>query len=73
MPFATERERDAYPTAAHGQPLDRRGLEREVAGIDQASGDVIIPMDGDCQNDPALGVGVGRGAGVGVSGSTSIL
>lgn len=33
VPFATERERDAYPTAAHGEPLDRAGLEREVAGI----------------------------------------
>jgi glycine oxidase len=33
VPFATERERDAYPTAGHGQPLDRPGLEREVAGI----------------------------------------
>ncbi len=33
VPFATERERDAYPTAPLGEPLDRPGLEREVAGI----------------------------------------
>ena len=33
VPFATAAERDAYPTAAWGEPLDRAGLEREVAGI----------------------------------------
>ncbi len=33
VPFATAVERDAYPTASWGQPLDRAGLEREVPGI----------------------------------------
>jgi glycine oxidase len=33
VPFATAAERDAYPTAAWGEALDRSGLEREVAGI----------------------------------------
>jgi glycine oxidase len=33
VPFATAAERDAYPTATWGTPLDRGGLEREVPGI----------------------------------------
>ena len=33
VPFATAAERDAYPTAAWGQPLDRAALERQVPGI----------------------------------------
>ncbi|MFM2205923.1 glycine oxidase ThiO [Vulcanococcus sp.] len=33
VPFATAAERDAYPTAAWGQALERDGLEREVPGI----------------------------------------
>jgi glycine oxidase len=33
VPFRNPLERDAYPTAAWGIPLDRAGLEREVAGI----------------------------------------
>jgi glycine oxidase len=33
VPFATAAERDAYPTAAWGTPLDRGALEREIPGI----------------------------------------
>ena len=33
VPFRSAAERDGYPTAAWGRPLDRAGLEREVAGI----------------------------------------
>jgi glycine oxidase len=33
VPFRSAAERDAYPTAAWGRPLDRAGLEREMAGI----------------------------------------
>jgi glycine oxidase len=33
VPFASAAERDAYPTAAHGERLDRSGLEREIPGI----------------------------------------
>ncbi|MFO7628095.1 MAG: FAD-dependent oxidoreductase [Prochlorococcaceae cyanobacterium] len=33
VPFGSAAERDAYPTAAWGEPLGRAGLEREIAGI----------------------------------------
>jgi glycine oxidase len=33
VPFPNPAERDAYPSAAWGTPLDRAGLEREVEGI----------------------------------------
>jgi glycine oxidase len=33
VPFATAAERDAYPTADWGEPLDQSGLKREVPGI----------------------------------------
>ena len=33
VPFASAAEREAYPTAAHGERLDRSGLEREIPGI----------------------------------------
>jgi len=33
VPFRSVADRDAYPTAPYGQPLDRRGLEREIPGI----------------------------------------
>lgn len=33
VPFATATERDAYPTAAWGEALERTDLEREVPGI----------------------------------------
>ena len=47
VPFPNTTERDAYPTAAWGNPLDRAGLEREVAGIapDWRAG-LIFAQDG---------------------------
>jgi glycine oxidase len=33
VPFLSPEERDAFPTARHGIPLERSALEREVAGI----------------------------------------
>ncbi|MEB3244097.1 MAG: FAD-dependent oxidoreductase [Cyanobacteriota bacterium] len=33
VPFRTESERDAYPTARFGEALDRSRLEQEVAGL----------------------------------------
>ncbi len=33
VPFTSAAERDAYPTAAYGLPLDRSALERELPGI----------------------------------------
>lgn len=33
VPLATPEQRDAYPTAAWGQALDRAGLERELPGL----------------------------------------
>jgi glycine oxidase len=33
VPFATEAERDAYPTAAWGQALDRAELQRQLPGL----------------------------------------
>ncbi len=33
VPFTSAAERDAYPTAAFGVPLDRAGLERELPGL----------------------------------------
>jgi glycine oxidase len=46
-PFRDPAERDAYPTAAWGLPLDRSDLEREVAGIgpDWRAG-LLFPQDG---------------------------
>ncbi len=51
VPFATAAERDAYPTAAWGEPLDRAGLEREIAGLGphwQAG--LLFPQDGQIDN-----------------------
>jgi glycine oxidase len=47
VPFRSAAERDGYPTAAWGRPLDRAGLEREVAGIgpDWRAG-LLFPQDG---------------------------
>ncbi|MGL6135081.1 MAG: FAD-dependent oxidoreductase, partial [Prochlorococcaceae cyanobacterium] len=50
-PFRTAEERDAYPTAGHGIPLDRAGLEREVAGIGPRwRAGVLFPQDGQIDN-----------------------
>ncbi len=51
VPFRSPAERDAYPTAAFGQPLDRRGLEREIPGIgaDWQAG-LLFAQDGQIDN-----------------------
>jgi glycine oxidase len=51
VPFPTAAERDAYPTAGHGIPLDRAALEREVAGIGPPwRAGVLFPQDGQIDN-----------------------
>jgi glycine oxidase len=51
VPFAGAAERDAFPTAAWGEPLDRAGLEREIPGIGPAWGaGLLFPRDGQIDN-----------------------
>jgi len=51
VPFASAAERDAYPTAAHGEPLDRAGLEREVPAIGPLwQAGLLFPQDGQIDN-----------------------
>ncbi|MFZ9621827.1 MAG: glycine oxidase ThiO, partial [Prochlorococcaceae cyanobacterium] len=51
VPFASANERDAYPTAAWGEPLDRAGLEREVPGIGVAwQAGLLFAQDGQIDN-----------------------
>jgi len=51
VPFATAAERDAYPTAPWGDPLDRAGLEREIAGIGpQWQAGLLFAQDGQIDN-----------------------
>jgi glycine oxidase len=51
VPFATDADRDAYPTAAFGQPLDRAGLERQVPGIgDRWRSGLLFSQDGQIDN-----------------------
>ncbi len=55
VPFASAAERDAYPTAGRGVPLDRAGLEREVAGIGPGwRAGVLFPQDGQIDNRRSL-------------------
>ena len=51
VPFHSAAERDAYPTASFGDPLDRRGLEQEVTGIggDWQAG-LLFAQDGQIDN-----------------------
>jgi glycine oxidase len=51
VPFRTAAERDAYPTAAGGQALDRTGLEGEIPGIgpDWSDG-LLFSQDGQIDN-----------------------
>ena len=51
VPFRSAAERDAYPTAAWGQALDRSGLERELPGIgpDWQAG-LLFEQDGQIDN-----------------------
>lgn len=51
VPFASATERDAYPTASLGTPLDRPDLEREIPGIGpgfQAA--LLFEQDGQIDN-----------------------
>jgi glycine oxidase len=51
VPFASAAERDAYPTAAWGEALDRAGLEREVPGIGPAwQAGLLFTQDGQIDN-----------------------
>jgi glycine oxidase len=51
VPFATTAERDGFPTAALGQPLDRAGLEREIPGIAPAwRAGLLFAQDGQIDN-----------------------
>jgi len=51
VPFATAEARDAYPTAAWGETLDRAGLERQVDGIGPAwRAGLLFPQDGQIDN-----------------------
>ena len=51
VPFAATAERDAYPTAAWGTPLDRAGLEREVPGIGPLwQAGLLFAQDGQIDN-----------------------
>ena len=51
VPFANASERDAYPTAAFGERLDRSGLEREIPGIGPSwQAGLLFPQDGQIDN-----------------------
>jgi glycine oxidase len=51
VPFTSAAERDAYPTAAHGERLDRSGLEREIPGIGPTwRAGLLFPQDGQIDN-----------------------
>jgi glycine oxidase len=69
VPFATADERDAYPTAAWGEPLDRAGLEREVPGIGSRwQAGLLFSQDGQIDNRRRLMRALERAcAGLGVT------
>jgi len=51
VPFISAAERDAYPTAALGEPLDRSGLEREIPAIGPSwRAGLLFPQDGQIDN-----------------------
>lgn len=51
VPFATAAERDTYPTAACGAPLDRARLEREISGIGPRwQAGLLFAQDGQIDN-----------------------
>lgn len=74
VPFASAAERDAFPTARHGLPLDRAALEQELAGLGPRwRAGVLFPQDGQIDNRrrlmraleracTALGVGFQEGS-----------
>jgi glycine oxidase len=51
VPCRDAHARAAHPTAGHGRPLDRAGLEREVPGIGPAwQAGLLFPQDGQIDN-----------------------
>jgi glycine oxidase len=51
VPFTRAEERDAYPTAGFGVPLDRPALERELPGIGSRwHAGLLFPQDGQIDN-----------------------
>ncbi|MCP9943220.1 FAD-dependent oxidoreductase [Cyanobium sp. ATX 6E8] len=51
VPFPSAAERDAYPTAAWGEALNRRGLEQEVPGIGPSwQAGLLFAQDGQIDN-----------------------
>ncbi|MEB3321700.1 MAG: FAD-dependent oxidoreductase [Synechococcaceae cyanobacterium] len=51
VPFRSAAERDVYPTARFGEPLDRQGLEQEVPGLGPAwRAGLLFPQDGQIDN-----------------------
>lgn len=51
VPFQSEGQRDRYPTAPWGEPLDRAALEREVPGIgDRWQAGLLFRQDGQIDN-----------------------
>ncbi|MEA5417306.1 FAD-dependent oxidoreductase [Synechococcus sp. BA-132 BA5] len=51
VPFTGTAEREAYPTAPFGEPLDRAGLERQVPGIGPAwRAGLLFAQDGQIDN-----------------------
>jgi glycine oxidase len=51
VPFADAAERDAYPTAAFGERLDRQGLLREIPDLGPSwQAGLLFPQDGQIDN-----------------------
>ncbi|WP_114993828.1 glycine oxidase ThiO [Synechococcus sp. UW179A] len=51
VPFHSENERDAYPTAPFGEPLNREQLVQELPGINSAwSAGLLFAQDGQIDN-----------------------
>ena len=51
VPFATAAERDAYPTAAWGEALDRAELQRQLPGLaGHWQAGLLFPQDGQIDN-----------------------
>jgi len=69
VPFQTSAERDAYPTAPWGTPLDRGGLEREIPGIGPRwQAGLLFEQDGQIDNRRQLMWALERAcAGLGVA------
>ncbi|MFM9103488.1 MAG: NAD(P)/FAD-dependent oxidoreductase, partial [Cyanobium sp.] len=69
VPFATAAERDAYPTVAWGEALDRTGLERMVPGIGPRwQAGLLFAQDGQIDNRRRLMRALERAcAGLGVT------